>query len=127
MRWRVGSAFAAVAMFAAFCSDAAVAETPSRYSLADQCRTLQVGGGLVARSGLGYAVGVPAERFYMKASGLGSYSCRGPTASWSARGRWDSGSSPPRRPGRGRTGNCANPARGSRSPTSEPVAPWRST
>ena len=72
MRWRLGSGFAVIAVLC--CDAAAVAAPPSRYSLADQCRTFQVGGGRVTRTTLGYGVGSAAsERFYMKASGLGTY------------------------------------------------------
>jgi microsomal dipeptidase-like Zn-dependent dipeptidase len=75
MRLRVGSRFALIAMVAVLCCDAAaVAAPPSRYSFADQCRTFQAAGGQVTRTTLGYRVGsAAAERFYMKASGLGTY------------------------------------------------------
>ena len=46
----------------------AMAEPPSPYSFADQCRTLRIGSGSVARSGAGYVVqGGSTEPFYMKA------------------------------------------------------------
>jgi microsomal dipeptidase-like Zn-dependent dipeptidase len=57
-----------------YSSVGAGAAAPSRYSYADQCRTLQVGGGSVARSAVGYVVRPGAgEPFYMKATALGSY------------------------------------------------------
>ena len=56
----------------------ASAEPPSRYSYAGECRTLRMGSGPVVRSGAGYTVGGgSAERFHMKASGLGSYLLQG--------------------------------------------------
>jgi microsomal dipeptidase-like Zn-dependent dipeptidase len=50
---------------------------PSRYSYADSCQVLRIGGGAVIRSGLGYAVGSGGQAFFMKASGLGSYLLKG--------------------------------------------------
>lgn len=70
---RLGRLLAVLAMLIVLASSASAA-APSRYSYADQCRTFQVGGGQVTRTTLGYAVGsAAAERFYMKASGLGTY------------------------------------------------------
>jgi microsomal dipeptidase-like Zn-dependent dipeptidase len=56
----------------------ATADSPSRYSFADRCQTLQIGGAPVIRAGQGYAArsGSP-EPFYMKASALGSYLLQG--------------------------------------------------
>ena len=75
MWWKMAKASLAPAAAAAlfFLAASANAAAPSRYSLAGQCRTLQIGSGSVARSGGGYALGVPAAPFYMKASDLGSY------------------------------------------------------
>jgi microsomal dipeptidase-like Zn-dependent dipeptidase len=75
MRWQLGRRLAALALLMLLCVPAgASAEAPSRYAFADQCQTLRVGGGQVMRTTLGYGVGSgAAERFYMKASGLGTY------------------------------------------------------
>jgi len=79
MRWRSGRRLTGLAFLVGLLLPAAAAaDTPSRYSYADSCRTLQVGGGSVVRSGLGYAVrGGAGEPFTMKASGLGTYLLRG--------------------------------------------------
>ena len=62
-----------VALGATNAPTAAAAESPSRYSLAGTCQTLEAGGVAIGRSGPGYAVGASPERFYMKATALGSY------------------------------------------------------
>ena len=68
-----------LSMLAAACLGAnAEPGVASPYSFADECKTLWVGDGAVARSGTGYAVGgAPAEPFHMKATALGSYLLRG--------------------------------------------------
>jgi microsomal dipeptidase-like Zn-dependent dipeptidase len=75
MWWQLGRRVAGLALPALLClSASATAAAPSRYSFADQCETLQTGGGSIARTTLGYGVGGgPGEPFYMKASGLGTY------------------------------------------------------
>jgi microsomal dipeptidase-like Zn-dependent dipeptidase len=75
MRWRLGGLLAGLVMLVVlFWAASAEAAAPSRYSLADECRSFQIGGAQVTRASLGYAAGSgSAERFYMKASGLGTY------------------------------------------------------
>ena len=73
MRLRVAWSLAALALGAIPVFGAGSASAAdSIYSFADQCRTLQVGGGAVTRTALGYGVkgGSPAP-FYLKASALG--------------------------------------------------------
>lgn len=51
---------------------------PSPDSLGDACKTFRIGGGLVTRTGSGYAVGGgAAEPFRLKATALGSYLLQG--------------------------------------------------
>ena len=68
---RLAGLIALIAL-SAFATSASAA--PSPYAFADQCRTLQIGGGSVGRSANGYVVraGSP-EPFQMKATALGSY------------------------------------------------------
>ncbi|HEX5762642.1 MAG TPA: Coagulation factor 5/8 type domain-containing protein [Solirubrobacterales bacterium] len=56
----------------------AAAETAPRYTLAGECRALQVGGGVVGRAGSGYIVRAASpEPLHFKATALGSYMLRG--------------------------------------------------
>jgi microsomal dipeptidase-like Zn-dependent dipeptidase len=75
MRWRATMRLAALTAVASLCLGAAgVAQAESRYSLADQCRTLQIGSSAVGRSSLGYAVRASSpEPFFFKATALGAY------------------------------------------------------
>jgi microsomal dipeptidase-like Zn-dependent dipeptidase len=74
MRLRLGGLLVGLAIIALLWSAAGAAAAPSRYSLAGECRTLQLGGGQVTRTGPTYTVGGGSpERFHMKASGLGTY------------------------------------------------------
>jgi hypothetical protein len=78
MRWREARRLAAVAATAALCAFAAAPAQASRYSLAGECQTLELGGGAVGRTATGYVVrtGSP-EPFFFKATALGSYMLRG--------------------------------------------------
>lgn len=74
MRLRLGTLLGGLATLVVLWSAASASAAPSRYSLAGQCQTFQVGSGQVTRTVLGYGVGGGSpERFYMKASGLGTY------------------------------------------------------
>jgi microsomal dipeptidase-like Zn-dependent dipeptidase len=76
---RVARRLAALAMLALLGLAAApAAASPSPYSLAGECRSLQVGAGVVGRAASGYIVraGAP-EPLYFKATALGSYMLRG--------------------------------------------------
>ncbi|MBK5220758.1 MAG: Coagulation factor 5/8 type domain-containing protein [Thermoleophilia bacterium] len=88
MRRSGGLAAGLVTVVALLCAAAAAsAEAASRYSFADSCQTLRVGGGAVNRSGLGYGVGGAAgQPFFMKASALGSYLLKGSDGKFLASG-----------------------------------------
>lgn len=75
MRWRSGGLAASVVMaLALLWVSSAPAAAASRYSLANSCQALGVGGGSVVRAIGGYAIRPGAgEPFFMKASALGSY------------------------------------------------------
>jgi microsomal dipeptidase-like Zn-dependent dipeptidase len=74
MRWRTGALVAVLVTTTALLFWGSAASAASRYSLADSCQTLSVGGATVNRTALGYAVGAGGgEPFYVKASGLGTY------------------------------------------------------
>jgi microsomal dipeptidase-like Zn-dependent dipeptidase len=79
MRLRAAVRLAALAIAALLCFEAgAAAETSPRHALAGECRSLQVGGGVVGRAGSGYVVRAgSAEPLYFKATALGSYMLRG--------------------------------------------------
>src|SRR5687767_9674283 len=53
------------------------AQAQDRYALANGCWELVAPGGAVGRDGGGYKVGAPAERFFAKATELGSYMLHG--------------------------------------------------
>jgi microsomal dipeptidase-like Zn-dependent dipeptidase len=78
MGWRAATRLAALATVASLCLASGAAAQETRYSLANECRTLAVGSGSVGRSTFGYVVraGSP-ERFHFKATALGSYVLRG--------------------------------------------------
>jgi microsomal dipeptidase-like Zn-dependent dipeptidase len=78
----IGSAVAALC----FLTPNIAGAQPSPYAFADSCQTLQVGGGAVGRSGLGYAVASTGQPFFMKASGLGSYLLKGSDGKFLASG-----------------------------------------
>ena len=73
MRWRTGALVAVLVTTTALFFWGSAASGASRYGFADSCQTLQVGGGAVKRTTLGYGVGSGGEPFFMKASGLGTY------------------------------------------------------
>ncbi|MDX6603995.1 MAG: hypothetical protein QOF23_504 [Solirubrobacterales bacterium] len=85
MRLRLGTLLGVLGMLALLWSAAGAAAAPSRYSFAGECRTLQLAGGQVTRTGPTYTVGGGSpERFYMKASGLGTYLLYGTDATFLA-------------------------------------------